>query len=76
MEINKQIKKGKQLNYRIPIVSPVHFNDATLPIDPYVLGVWLGDGSKDSARFIAETKDFPHLKYEMERFMQLSVNNV
>lgn len=30
--------------WRIPVVSPVHDERSALPIDPYLLGCWLGDG--------------------------------
>lgn len=38
---------GKAANHSIPRVAPVHFRPFAhaLPIDPYVLGAWLGDGS-------------------------------
>jgi hypothetical protein len=31
--------------YRLPTVAPIDLPTRLLPIDPYVLGVWLGDGS-------------------------------
>lgn len=31
--------------YRIPLASPVAYPDAKLPMDPYLLGCWLGDGT-------------------------------
>ena len=39
-------REGKSRNYDIPIVGDVQFrsNSAVLPIDPYVIGVLLGDG--------------------------------
>ena len=38
-------KSGKQrFRYSIPNAQPLHLPDLQLPIDPYVLGVWLGDG--------------------------------
>ena len=66
-ELKDEISKNKRNRPAVRVTLPLQLPEAMLPIDPYVLGVWLGDGSKDSARFIAETKDFPHLKYEMER---------
>lgn len=37
-------------NHSIPVVSPLDLPDADLPIDPYVFGAWLGDGtSRDGA---------------------------
>jgi len=41
---NVKVWNGKRLNYKIPIVSPVEFNKKELIIDPYLLGVILGDG--------------------------------
>ena len=35
---------GRRLNYKIPMVLPVEFNEKELIIDPYLLGVVLGDG--------------------------------
>ena len=31
-------------NHSIPMPAPVEFEPANLPLDPYVLGIWLGDG--------------------------------
>ncbi len=36
-------------NHSIPTAGPLVCSDIELPIDPYVLGVWLGDGRKQSA---------------------------
>lgn len=45
-------------NHRVPIAGPLDLPDADLPIDPYVLGVWLGDGDKDCGRITnAEADD-------------------
>lgn len=32
-------------NYSIPCTQPLDFGKKSLPVDPYVLGVWLGDGT-------------------------------
>lgn len=45
----------KSLNFKIPMVESVEFNQKDLPINPYVLGVMLGDGYMKSSRFT--TKD-------------------
>lgn len=41
----------------IPVAPPVKSPDVTLPIDPYVLGLWLGDGCRDSARISSSQID-------------------
>lgn len=39
---------------RIPVATTVPLHQRRLPIDPYVLGVWLGDGATDSGRVTGE----------------------
>jgi replicative DNA helicase len=34
-----------RLNYSIPTCQPLEYPERELPLDPYVLGVWLGDGN-------------------------------
>lgn len=43
VQINKK-GKGRNYNYYIPCVDPIQFEEKIFPIDPYVLGVYLGDG--------------------------------
>ena len=38
------IKKRGRYNYRLPIVEPIEFNPIDIKIDPYLLGLLLGDG--------------------------------
>lgn len=52
---------GKKNSYTIPKIlnsKPLNLKESRLPIDPYVLGVWLGDGSK-SCGMITQAKDSP-----------------
>lgn len=44
MEKNASRKNKQNYNVRIPVVSKVNFVDKVLPLDPYVLGLLLGDG--------------------------------
>jgi phage terminase large subunit-like protein len=37
-------KRG-DTNHAIPVCGPLDLPEASLPVDPYVLGVWLGDGT-------------------------------
>ena len=37
--------KGREYKYRVPMAEPVEYPEKQLPIDPYVLGAWLGDGT-------------------------------
>jgi len=38
------VKRGKSFNLCVPVNEEVHFEKKDLPLDPYVLGVLLGDG--------------------------------
>jgi type IV secretory pathway VirB4 component len=51
-DIIEHMRAGREPLY-IPMVEPVEFTDKALPIDPYVLGALLGDGTlySSSARF-------------------------
>jgi len=39
-------ERGSRYAFRLPIIkNPLYFPEAHLPADPYMLGVWLGDGT-------------------------------
>lgn len=42
--------KGCEYLYRVPMNAPVEYGEKELPVDPYLLGAWLGDGSSDCQR--------------------------
>ena len=42
-------KDGKEWNHHIPLAGPAEYAERELPIDPYVFGIWLGDGTTTSA---------------------------
>jgi replicative DNA helicase len=41
----------RRLNHSVPVASAAELPEANLPLSPYALGVWLGDGHTDAARF-------------------------
>jgi len=49
--------KRNDLNHAIPLTQPIQGTDKKLPVSPYVLGVWLGDGSKRDACVTQEQSD-------------------
>ncbi len=78
LEIERDDKKGrisevhetqnifKQKNRRSPAIripSPIQMPEKELPIDPYVLGVWLGDGSKSSGVITEGAQDTEHFSF-------------
>lgn len=46
-----------ETRYSIPVCGPLNYPDAELPIPPYVLGLWLGDGNSDGGRITAGEQD-------------------
>lgn len=45
-ELLRTFKKEGRNRYAIPVAKPLILPEADLPIPPYALGVWLGDGNK------------------------------
>lgn len=41
----------RRANHAVTVAAPFDLPEAELPLPPYVLGVWLGDGNSASARF-------------------------
>ncbi len=67
-EIGKTLLNGKrpginERNHRIEVASALQLGNAVLPIPPYVLGVWLGDGHSASARFTYGLADIEILEH-------------
>lgn len=60
-DIAKYLDKLESRNsYNIPKIlnpEPLNINDKPLPLDPYVLGCWLGDGSKQCGVITNETNN-------------------
>lgn len=46
LEIKKKLfHKNGQKVYSIPLVDPINFTEQNVPVDPYLLGILIGDGS-------------------------------
>lgn len=51
-------KQGKRNKYAIPVADSLKtVTESELPFDPYVLGVWLGDGNSNSAQITTPRSD-------------------
>jgi predicted phage terminase large subunit-like protein len=51
---------------KLPQLSPLQYQNVKLPIDPYVLGVWLGDGSSSGASIGCSYADMPDMRRQIE----------
>lgn len=64
-EIASSVSVGKngRLNHSIEIAGPINLPDIELPIEPYLLGLWLGDGTSANSyigMMDADWKDIVH----------------
>jgi phage terminase large subunit-like protein len=55
-------RKDGARNHSISMHAGIQTDWRELPIDPYVLGVWLGDGDSDCARISCSSSDAKHLE--------------
>lgn len=62
---------GEDDRFSVDIVEPVAYPSKKLPIDPYVLGVWLGDGTSANGSITSNDPEIPArigtLGYEVKR---------
>jgi phage terminase large subunit-like protein len=62
-EIVDTLTHGKRgdLNHCIPQAGALQLPDVELPVDPWLLGLWLGDGGSGSATITVADDDLPHM---------------
>lgn len=56
---------GKEYKYRVPVPQQLEYPEKELPVDPYVLGVWLGDGDHHDNRITVSKDDLQTLSNEL-----------
>ena len=59
--------KGVEYKYRVPVPKPLEYSKKKLLLDPYVLGVWLGDGDHHDNRIAVGKEDVETLIRELEK---------
>jgi hypothetical protein len=72
---DNSVIEARYLNLRdkVPVAKPIQTESKDLPIDPYVLGVWLGDGSRHGGSIHGAD---PFIFQEIERRGYKVGNNV
>lgn len=61
-------KGGKKLKFKLPEVSCVFFEEKKVPVDPYTMGAWLGDGSKGKGIICgADVEVFENIPYQKSK---------
>ncbi|MBA3852922.1 MAG: hypothetical protein C0503_00825 [Gemmatimonas sp.] len=56
-QIAATLRVGREHNHRVPVAGILKSANADLPLDPYLLGYWLGDGHTDAARITVGKQD-------------------
>ena len=59
--IERHDGKGKEYHYRVPMPNAIEYNAKELPVDPYTLGVWLGDGTSTDTAITCSDEDTPEM---------------
>ena len=57
MDIAATIRVRNEWNHHVALAEAVQYPERALPIDPYVLGVWLGDGTSTKAEITVGSGD-------------------
>ena len=64
----RDCKTRARCDYFVPTTNPIHFPKKNLPIDPYTLGIWLGDGTSRTAGITTPDKEiFDYIPYRVEK---------
>lgn len=56
-EIEASQRVGDEWNHHIQLAGPAQYPPQSLPVDPYVLGIWLGDGTTTKAEITVGSED-------------------
>lgn len=56
-EMAERLRDSDRWRWKVPVAGPAEHPEADLPIHPYVLGVWLGDGNSSGPRITYAGKD-------------------
>lgn len=57
---------GVEYKYRVPMNGAVEYPEKELPVHPYVLGVWLGDGTRTKGELTLNHADAAHIASRIE----------
>lgn len=73
---NGVVGKSSESYWFLPLNEPIQYEDKNLPIDPYFLGLWLGDGSKHRIGITTPDKEIVDYIYEIsEKYGNSVVKN-
>jgi deoxycytidine triphosphate deaminase len=71
-EIANSLRAGNEWNHHVQLAGAARYPEQPLPIDPYVLGIWLGDGTASKAE--AEAMGLFRNKHVPEIYLRAAIN--
>lgn len=75
--VAKNLVNGKnQARYTVKTTKPLELPEQKLPIDPYVLGVWLGDGTSWYGEITIHQDDFEIIEHIKSKGYEVSVRPI
>ncbi len=54
------VKQGKEYSFHVRQAQPLRYEDKALPVDPYVFGAWIGDGTSTKAEITCADPEILH----------------
>ena len=60
------MQQRESLHHYIPVAGVLGLPERELPVDPWLLGLWLGDGHSMSATIICSPNDEPHYQEKVQ----------
>lgn len=60
-------KRGHRYRFQLPFTEPIVGEEKDLPLDPYIFGVWLGDGSNQAPRITSPLSDYAIIEKIVKR---------
>jgi hypothetical protein len=69
LELLEEFRQWNDTSHSIHIkhCEAIKFKDSQLPVNPYLLGLWLGDGGRNSSGITCHIDDFPTYQREIEK---------
>lgn len=67
--LTKIVNTGELIphNHIVHVTEPLNLPTAKLPVDPYVLGVWIGDGDGNNGRITCGSMDAAETRFQLEK---------
>ena len=66
--------KHSKRSLSVKLAKPIELPEKELPIDPYILGLWLGDGSSFSASISCHVDDFQHYSKAFSKIGECTIS--